>query len=141
MADSPAIQASRACSILVVEDEDNIALALQYVIEREGHRHFRVADGADAEATIREVKPDLVLLDIMLPQVSGYDICTSVRDDPALAGTKVLMMTARGSRMQEERALAVGADGFLAKPFSLDDLRAKIRAQIGGQVGGQVGGR
>ena len=129
MADAPVIQSLR--TILVVEDEDNIALALQYVVEREGYRHHRIADGAAAEAAIREVVPDLILLDIMLPQVSGYDICASVRRDPAMARTKVLMMTARGSRAQEERALAAGADGFLAKPFSLDDLRVKMRAHLG----------
>jgi two-component system phosphate regulon response regulator PhoB len=73
----------------------------------------------------------LILLDIMLPQVSGYDICQSVRQDPELAGVKILMMTARGSAAQRDRALSVGADGFFAKPFSLDDLREKMRAHLG----------
>jgi len=131
MADAPETVNSRTGRILVVEDEDNIAMALQYVIEREGHRYFRVADGAEAERAIREIRPDLILLDIMLPQVSGYDICQSVRADPDLAGVKILMMTARGSVAQRDRALAAGADGFFAKPFSLDDLREKMRAQLG----------
>lgn len=106
-------------------------MALQYVIEREGHRYFRIADGAEAEAAIREIRPDLILLDIMLPQVSGYDICQSVRQDPELSGVKILMMTARGSAAQRDRALSAGADGFFAKPFSLDDLREKMRAHLG----------
>ncbi|MEN9408090.1 MAG: hypothetical protein RL216_64 [Pseudomonadota bacterium] len=131
MADAPETVTSRTRRILVVEDEDNIAMALQYVIEREGHRYFRIADGAEAEGAIRDIRPDLILLDIMLPQVSGYDICQSVRQDPELAGVKILMMTARGSAAQRDRALSVGADGFFAKPFSLDDLREKMRAHLG----------
>lgn len=131
MADASDTVNARTHRVLVVEDEDNIALALQYVIEREGHRFFRVADGGKAEAAIRDIRPDLILLDIMLPQVSGYDICQAVRQDADLSGVKILMMTARGSAAQRDRALAVGADGFFAKPFSLDDLREKMRAHLG----------
>ncbi len=131
MADAPGTVNARTHRVLVVEDEDNIAMALQYVIEREGHRYFRISDGAEAEGAIRDLRPDLILLDIMLPQVSGYDICQSVRADPELSGVKILMMTARGSAAQRDRALAVGADGFFAKPFSLDDLREKMRAHLG----------
>ncbi|NBE07740.1 response regulator transcription factor [Paragemmobacter ruber] len=131
MADAPGTVKSKTHRVLVVEDEDNIAMALQYVIEREGHRYFRIADGAEAEAAIREIRPDLILLDVMLPQVSGYDICQAVRSDGELAAVRILIMTARGSLAQRDRALAVGADGFLAKPFSLDDLREKMRAQLG----------
>lgn len=116
--------------ILVIEDEDNIATALQYVITREGHEYHRIADGAEAERKIRELRPDLILLDIMLPQVSGYEICQLVRRDADLRQTKILMMTARGSAMQKDRAMEQGADGFLAKPFSLDELRLKMRSQL-----------
>lgn len=131
MADAPDTVNSRTRRVLVVEDEDNIALALQYVIEREGHSFFRISDGAEAEGAIRAIRPDLILLDIMLPQVSGYAICRSVRQDPDLAGIRILMMTARGSAMQKDMALSAGADGFFAKPFSLDDLREKMRAHLG----------
>lgn len=131
MADAPGLVDAHTHRVLVVEDEDNIALALQYVVERAGHRFFRVTDGAEAERAIRETRPDLIFLDVMLPQVSGYDICRSVRQDPACAGVKILMMTARGSVAQRDRALSAGADGFLAKPFSLDDLREKMRVHLG----------
>lgn len=131
MVDAPGTVDARMHRVLVVEDEDNIALALQYVVEREGHRCFRISDGAEAEQAIREMRPDLILLDVMLPQVSGYDICRSVRADPAMAGVRILMMTARGSVAQRDRAMAAGADGFLAKPFSLDDLREKMRVNLG----------
>ncbi|MBL9053112.1 MAG: response regulator, partial [Tabrizicola sp.] len=85
--------------VLVIEDEDNIAAALEFLITREGCTHDRVASGAEAMPRIKATHPDLVLLDIMLPEVSGYDICEGIRTDPALADVKVLMMTARGSAM------------------------------------------
>lgn len=113
--------------ILVVEDEDNIALALDFLMTREGYAHDRIANGAEALPRIRETRPDLVLLDIMLPEVSGYEICQSVRLDPALADVKILMMTARGSAIERQKGLALGADGFISKPFELKELREEVR--------------
>lgn len=113
--------------ILVVEDEDNIAVALDYLMTREGYDHDRVASGADAMSRIRATHPDLVLLDVMLPEVSGYEICEGIRMDPALSGVKVLMMTARGSAIERRKGMAHGADGFISKPFELKDLRAEVR--------------
>lgn len=113
--------------VLVVEDEDNIAIALEFLITREGYAHDRVASGAEALPRIRETRPDLVLLDVMLPEVSGYDICSGIRTDPALARTKVLMMTARGSAQERRKGIELGADGFISKPFELQDLRAEVR--------------
>lgn len=114
-------------SVLVVEDEDNIALALDYLLSREGYVHDRVANGAEAVGRIRDTRPDLVLLDVMLPGVSGYEICTVIRRDPALARTKILMMTARGSAAERRRGLELGADGFISKPFELQALRSEVR--------------
>ncbi|TXI02720.1 MAG: response regulator [Pseudorhodobacter sp.] len=113
--------------ILVVEDEDNIALALEFLLIREGYDHARVADGAAALPCIRDLHPDLVLLDIMLPGASGYDICKGVRLDPSLADVKILMMTARGSAIEKRKGMAIGADGFITKPFELKELRDEVR--------------
>jgi len=113
--------------VLVVEDEDNIAAALEFLILREGYAHDRVASGAEALPRIRATRPDLVLLDVMLPEVSGYDICAGIRTDPALAAVKVLMMTARGSAIERKRGIELGADGFISKPFELKDLRSEVR--------------
>lgn len=113
--------------ILVVEDEDNIALALEFVMTREGYDHARIADGSSALARIRELHPDLVLLDVMLPGASGYEICQGVRLDPGLADVKILMMTARGSAIERRKGLEIGADGFISKPFELNELRAEVR--------------
>ena len=119
--------------ILVVEDEDNIAVALDYLMTREGYQQTRIATGAGAVDLIRRDRPDLVLLDVMLPEVSGYEICQNVRMDPALNDVKILMMTARGSAMERRKGLAMGADGFISKPFELKALRAEVRRILAGE--------
>lgn len=113
--------------VLIVEDEDNIAVALDYLMTREGFTASRMASGAGALARIRAERPDLVLLDVMLPEVSGYEICQEMRADPALAAVRILMMTARGSAIERRKGLALGADGFIAKPFELRELRAEVQ--------------
>jgi DNA-binding response OmpR family regulator len=117
----------RAPRILVVEDEDNIATALEFLIMREGYVHDRVSNGTEALRRIRETRPDLVLLDVMLPDMSGYEICGVIRTDPALSQIKVLMMTARGSVIERRKSLELGANGFISKPFELKDLRDEVR--------------
>lgn len=112
--------------ILIVEDEDNIAAALEFLLTRAGHSYKRLAQGASALAEIRRQRPDLVLLDIMLPDISGYQIVQDLRADPVLADIRVLMMTARGSVIERKRGLALGADGFIAKPFELSELRLEM---------------
>ena len=118
---------AKEIDILVVEDEDNIAIALDYLLRREGYNQSRLATGAGAVELIRKNKPDLVLLDVMLPEVSGYEICQSVRADPECADVRILMMTARGSAMERRKGLAMGADGFISKPFELKELREEVR--------------
>lgn len=112
--------------VLIVEDDDNIATALEYVISRGGMRYDRIANGAEAMGRIRSTRPDLVLLDIMLPEVSGYDICRDIRTDPGLSTVRILMMTARGSAMEQKKVMALGADGFISKPFELGALRTEV---------------
>ncbi|GAB4387168.1 response regulator transcription factor [Albidovulum sp.] len=127
---------NRRPRILVVEDEDNIALALDYVLTREGYEHDRIANGAEALPRIRQTHPDLVLLDVMLPEMSGYEICQNVRMDPALKDVRILMMTARGSAMERRKGLALGADGFIAKPFELKELREEVGRLLQNRAGG-----
>jgi len=125
--------------ILVIEDEDNIAIALDYLITREGYLQERMASGGGAIERIRQTRPDLVLLDVMLPERSGYEICQAVRMDPDLADVKILMMTARGSAMERRKGMAMGADGFISKPFELKELRAEVRRILEGGSGGGTG--
>ncbi|MFN7001891.1 MAG: response regulator transcription factor [Roseinatronobacter sp.] len=126
---------SRKAEILVVEDEDNIAIALNYLLTREGYNQTRIATGEGAVDLIRARKPDLVLLDVMLPAVSGYEICQSVRADPDCNSVRILMMTARGSAMERRKGLAMGADGFISKPFELKELREEVRKILAGETG------
>ena len=117
--------------VLVIEDEDNIALALDFLMTREGYVPDRIANGGEAMARIRATHPDLVLLDVMLPEISGYEICQSMRMDPSLSDVKILMMTARGSAIERRKGIALGADGFIAKPFELKELRDEVRRLLG----------
>lgn len=113
-------------SILIIEDEDNIACALDFLLTREGYTHKRLATGRGALSCIRQTRPDLVLLDVMLPDVSGYQVLHDMRASPDLAGVRVLLMTARGSVVEHRKGMALGADGFIAKPFTLMELRAEV---------------
>jgi DNA-binding response OmpR family regulator len=113
--------------VLVIEDEDNIAIALEYILAREGYSVDRWPTGAAAMDHIRTTHPRLVLLDVMLPEVSGYEICQEARLDPSLSDVKILIMTARGSVMERRKSMALGADGFIAKPFDPGDLRNEVR--------------
>ena len=119
-----------AC-VMVIEDEDNIAIALDFLLTRDGHDHSRLATGAGAIEALRATHPDLVLLDVMLPEVSGYQIVQDLRADPSLRDVRVLMMTARGSVMERRKGLALGANGFIAKPFELSELRSEMVRLLG----------
>lgn len=118
-------------SVLLVEDEDNIALALEFLITRMGHKLRRVSDGNDAIDTLNAEKPDIVILDVMLPHRSGYEICQIIRKDTALKDIRILMMTARGGEVEERKGLALGADAFMTKPFSISELTQKIEELLG----------
>jgi two-component system, OmpR family, phosphate regulon response regulator PhoB len=116
--------------VLIVEDDDSIATALEYVLTRAGLGYDRIADGNTAVNRIRDIRPDLVLLDVMLPGVSGYDICSTVRSDRSLDAVRILMMTARGTAKERARGMALGADAFVQKPFDLKTLRDTISSLL-----------
>ena len=116
--------------VLVIEDEDNIAAALAYVITRAGYGYERLASGALALDKIRGRLPSVVLLDVMLPDVSGYDICANVRKDRSLEAVKIIMMSARGSSHQRSKCIGLGANAFIEKPFDLTTLRQELKRQI-----------
>jgi two-component system, OmpR family, phosphate regulon response regulator PhoB len=122
---------ARRAHVLIVEDDDSIAMALEYLVGQAGHDHQRIAHGAEALPRIRATHPDLVLLDVMLPGMSGYDICEGVRGGPTLADVRILLMTARGSAAERRKGLDLGADGFITKPFELREVRDEVRKLIG----------
>jgi DNA-binding response OmpR family regulator len=117
-------------TVLIVDDEPNIVLALEFLLERAGWRVLVARDGQEALDALARELPDLVLLDVMLPRVSGYDVCQRIRDNPAWRGVRVLMLTAKGREVEVTKGLALGADGYVTKPFSTDELLARIRTLL-----------
>ncbi len=122
--------ASNAPRILVVEDEPAIAALLAYNLEAEGYAVACVERGDDAELALTEAPPDLLLLDWMLPGVSGLELCRRLRARPATKDMPIIMLTARGEEAERVRGLSVGADDYVVKPFSVPELLARVRALL-----------
>ena len=116
--------------VLVVEDEAALATMLRYNLEKQGYRVEEAADGQEALTRIAETQPDLVLLDWMLPQMSGLEVCRQIRRRSATRDLPVIMVTARTDDQDAVRGLNTGADDYIAKPFSMDALLARIRALL-----------
>jgi two-component system phosphate regulon response regulator PhoB len=116
--------------VLIVEDEQALNLLLRYNLESEGFEVDIVERGDDAELRIRENQPDLVILDWMLPGVSGIEICRRIRARPETKQLPILMLTARGEETERIRGLATGADDYVVKPFSLPELLARVHALL-----------
>lgn len=113
--------------VLVADDEPNILISLEYLMQREGYAVSVARDGHEALEAIRRDRPDLVLLDVMMPGRSGFEVCQAVRADDALQGVRILMLTAKGRDTDVAKGLAVGADAYLTKPFGTQDLAAQVR--------------
>jgi two-component system, OmpR family, phosphate regulon response regulator PhoB len=116
--------------ILVVEDEQALALLLSYNLEAEGFTVERVERGDEAELRLTEMPPDLLILDWMLPGVSGLEICRRLRAREATRTLPVIMLTARGEEAERVRGLSVGADDYVVKPFSVPELMARVRSLL-----------
>jgi DNA-binding response OmpR family regulator len=118
-------------TILIVDDEPNIVISLEFLLERDGWRVMVARDGQEALEAIERERPALVLLDVMLPRLSGYDVCQRIRERPAWRSVRVLMLTAKGREVEMAKGLALGADGYVTKPFSTGELLSRIRALLG----------
>jgi len=116
--------------VLVVEDEAALVTMLRYNLEKQGFRVEEAADGQEALTLIAETRPDLVLLDWMLPAMSGLEVCRQIRRRPATRDLPVIMVTARTEDQDAVRGLNIGADDYITKPFSIDALLARIRALL-----------
>jgi len=116
-----------SASILVVEDEEPIQILLSYNLEAEGYRVRQTAVGEDVVPMIGEERPDLILLDWMLPGISGIEVCRLLRTKPETRDVPIIMLTARSEEAERVRGLATGADDYMVKPFSVPELLARIR--------------
>ncbi|HLK23244.1 MAG TPA: phosphate regulon transcriptional regulator PhoB [Caulobacteraceae bacterium] len=116
--------------VLVVEDEDALSALLQYNLDKEGYQVTVAADGEEALVVVDETAPDLIVLDWMLPKVSGVEVCRRLRARPETRNMPIIMLTARGEETDRIRGLDTGADDYIVKPFSMNELAARIRAVL-----------
>lgn len=126
--------------VLIVEDEESILLSLEFLLGKEGYAVDIARDGAAALHALQAQPPDLVLLDVMLPLINGFELCRLIRENPALRRTRVMMLTARGRESEIARGVALGADAYLTKPFSTRDLMDKVRGLLSGNGAPQPAG-
>ena len=119
-----------ATEILIVDDEPSVVLPIQFLMEQQGYRVMIAERGEDALDLIYQYKPDLVILDIMLPGMDGYEVCEIVRLNPKYRKVKIIFLTAKGREVETAKGLALGADAYITKPFSNAALVAKIKELI-----------
>jgi two-component system, OmpR family, alkaline phosphatase synthesis response regulator PhoP len=117
-------------SVLIVDDEPNIVLSLEFLLKQAGFDVRIARNGEEALRRLAERKPDLVLLDVMMPNRDGYDICQAIRADPRLEGVRILMLTAKSREVEKEKALALGADDYVTKPFSTRELVERVTQML-----------
>ncbi len=117
--------------ILVADDEPNIVVALEFLLRQEGHEVLVARDGDQALQLVEAHVPDLVLLDVMMPQKSGYEVCRRMRERAEWKHIRVVMVSAKGRDAEVSKGLATGADLYVTKPFSTRELMAKIRGLLG----------
>ena len=116
--------------MLIVEDEPNIVLSLEILLQRAGYATVSTGDGEEALELIRRTRPDVVLLDIMLPKRNGYEVCRFVKSDPLLSSIPVIMLTAKGQEVEILKGQELGASAYIAKPFGNAEVLEVVRAAL-----------
>ncbi|HYR34424.1 MAG TPA: response regulator [Burkholderiales bacterium] len=119
-----------AKKILIADDEPNIVTALEFLLQRSGYEVLIARDGDEALKTVESARPDLVLLDIMMPVRSGYEVCKRIRERPDWAHIKVVMLSAKGRDAEVNKGMAMGADLYVTKPFSTRELMEKVKGLL-----------
>jgi len=117
--------------VLIADDEPNIVASLEFLMEQAGYEVKLAANGQEALDLVASFRPDLVLLDVMMPVKNGYEVCQSLKSDPATRAVKVVMLSAKGRDVEVAKGLELGADAYVTKPFSTRDLVAQIRDMLG----------
>jgi DNA-binding response OmpR family regulator len=113
-------------AILIADDEPNILVSLEFLMKREGYTVHLARDGEEALEVLRRERPRLVLLDVMMPKKTGFEVCQEVRQDESLKGTLILMLTAKGRETDVVKGMALGANAYMTKPFSTRDLVGRV---------------
>ena len=123
--------------VLIAEDEPNIVVSLEFLLQAAGHEVSIARDGQQALDMIRESRPDLIVLDVMLPLINGFEVCHRVRKNPGLRDVKILMLTAHGRKTEMIRGLEAGANAYMTKPFATRELLRAVTELLG--TGGSEG--
>ncbi len=118
--------------VLIADDEPNIVTSLEYLMQKKGYEVKIARNGDEALALVESFLPDVVLLDVMMPRKSGYEVCQQIRERPDWQHIKVVMLSAKGREAEVNKGLSLGADSYVTKPFSNQELIAKIEGLLGG---------
>lgn len=124
-----------AATLLVADDEDNILISLEFLFKRAGFHVFVARNGREALELARAHRPDLLLLDVMMPELDGFSVCQALRGDPQFANTPIVMLTAKGREADRVKGRALGATDYVIKPFSTRELLARVRGLLGQGAG------
>lgn len=114
-------------TILIVDDEPNIVLSVEYLLKREGFEVQTAGDGQAAIEMLAQSRPDLMILDVMMPRKNGFEVCTEVRADPALSDLPIILLSAKGREAEIAKGLSLGASAYITKPFSTHELVNKVK--------------
>jgi DNA-binding response OmpR family regulator len=117
--------------VLIADDEPNIVTSLQFLMKRKGYEVSIARNGEEALQQIAAIAPDLILLDVMMPLKSGYEVCQKVRETPAWQKMKIIMLSAKGRDVEVAKGLGLGADAYVTKPFATQELLAKVEEMLG----------
>ena len=113
--------------VLIVDDEENIVISIEFLMSQAGYDIEIARDGEEAMTKIKSFRPDLILLDVMMPKINGFEVCRRIREEPSLDYLKIVMLTAKGREVEVTKGLALGADSYIIKPFSTRELMSEIR--------------
>jgi DNA-binding response OmpR family regulator len=118
-------------TVLIADDEPNIVVSLEYLLEKDGYAVRVARNGEEALSMVAQSRPDLILLDVMLPLRNGFEVCQKIRQTPEWQDTRIIMLTAKGRDTEVSKGLALGADTYMTKPFSTKELLAEVRKLLG----------
>jgi len=118
--------------ILIVDDEPNIVLSLEFLMKQAGYQVRTATDGEAALEAITQEIPDLILLDVMMPLKTGFEVCQEIRSHPDYRGLKIIMLTAKGRDVEKEKGTALGADDYITKPFAVQEVVDKVAELLAG---------
>lgn len=119
-------------SVLIADDEPNIVISLEFLMRREGYEVRIARDGQEALDQVAQAAPDLILLDVMMPRKTGFEVCEALRANPAHDGIRILMLTAKGRETDIAKGMALGANAYMTKPFSTQELKLKVASLLQG---------